>query len=733
MPKPPPSLARSRSPAPALALAALRLALFAAFAIPVFAALAFLLALALPASRPAPLAAWFRACARSAVSIGTSAFAIATFLLAGHVEICVTSALPSRDLARRRAILFCNHQTFLDWWFLGLWAWHTGNIDGIKIALLDYLKHVPFAGWTLYFAGFIFLKQNWAHDEQVIRANLGQVPFRPDEPLLLIVFPEGLLVQTRHVESSKRFLDKQRHDIEARTLPQGTYIPANPPVHVILPRSRGLKCCLSQLHPITPPSLDSAVAPKSDDARYSPVTTLVDVTMGFWPSSRGWETGIYPHHSVNPITVFGFGGPAVLSRVCIDLKPAVAEDTAGIAELVALDEVQFDGWLKRRWEEKDSLMAGFHDTGSFPASTTKPKTASACFEAYSFRVVPKLRDWISVSAMYVVFWCLIVFLPVAGTDLALPVVRWSGGGDGDDGKLVVIVVHGVKRRVFEAGSLIPPMHGGGALSPRWEMYAPIFHAAGGADDDGAAPDYGGVAVDARAHLVWRGAAGYAAGHAAANAAGTSSFDAMDALVMHALAGGGEAAAAALRVVGFSAGAQFATRYAAVSRVLEACSSSSRDVRVVAGSASSWLYLDARRLRIDHAAHGADGATAEIAADAFCEQGRASNAWKYGLDAIPRALLSAGDTVETIRARVLRSNLTIVLVRDDNAVSGGSLDTSPPALAQCRSHRFARARVYVAYLKTVWDMPNLDVVVVDNCGHSAAKVYACESVRKAVFG
>ncbi|KAJ3064845.1 hypothetical protein HDU98_011775 [Podochytrium sp. JEL0797] len=295
--------------------------------------------------------------------------AIVTYILIGHVEI-VVSGDPQGDALKQ--VLFCNHQTFLDWWFLGLTLWHSGQIGGLVIILMDMLKYIPILGFFCQCCGFIFLKQVLSKDKPILAKSLHSLANRPTEPLTLLIFPEGLLVHPQNLATAKAFLEKQTEEATP-----GVYIP-RVPEHVILPRSKGLRTCLQLLNA---------------SGSSGPVGTLVDVTMGYWPSSRGFETGVYPHDSVTPFTVFGSGTPLDISRVCLDFR--IMKEENSVAALNRMTDVEFDGWLKRRWEVKDELMGRFHESGMFVEVET---------DEVVFRVVPRWVDFGRVLGAFVVLW-----------------------------------------------------------------------------------------------------------------------------------------------------------------------------------------------------------------------------------------------------------------------------------------------------------------------------------------
>ncbi|KAI8611932.1 hypothetical protein BC830DRAFT_1171483 [Chytriomyces sp. MP71] len=285
--------------------------------------------------------ALFRVCARWSLASMASLAAIVHRLLVGQCGFIITG-----DAAKigPRAIAMANHQTYYDWWFIGLFLWHQNGlaIQSLKIILMDILKYIPFYGWIAYFSDFIFLKQRWSIDQARLQSALEPLAKgnRIKESLFLLLFPEGLLVHSQNLESAATYIKKCKDDGKP-------FIPRQPK-HVILPRSKGLWACLKHLNP-----------PSGGAGN---VDMLVDMTMGISPSSRGDLTGLWPVSAYDPFTIFGVGGSTVINGIHLDVR-VIDKDV--VKQLIALDETELDTWLKKVWEGKDDLMAYFHEHGTF--------------------------------------------------------------------------------------------------------------------------------------------------------------------------------------------------------------------------------------------------------------------------------------------------------------------------------------------------------------------------------
>ncbi|KAI8610767.1 hypothetical protein BC830DRAFT_1172456 [Chytriomyces sp. MP71] len=376
-------------------LACLRITLFLLSAFLLFTHAAFLLALAAPLALLAPPA--FRGCQRLVVRGVASWVVCVQWALCGRQRIVLSGDWGRlREASVQRALLFGNHQTYLDWYYLGILAWYTNNTSGLSFILLEQFRHIPFAGWTAYLVGLIFVKQDWDVDEKRLERALRPVSTRPKDPFWLIIFPEGGFPHPINYEKARTYISRL-----VASPDRPAYIPALP-VHVILPRTRGLHTCIHHLQ-----------------GGAHPITTLVDFTIAFRPSPRFCETGVYPGDAFSPFRVFGFGGiggEGVLSTVCIDVRVLPAE----VAQAVrGLSEGQFDVWLKRLWARKDTMMGHFERMESFEGFSCERYGTEglgleegedgsgfvvAKEETVEFKVVPNLLDIFNVLFGTVTVW-----------------------------------------------------------------------------------------------------------------------------------------------------------------------------------------------------------------------------------------------------------------------------------------------------------------------------------------
>lgn len=219
-----------------------------------------------------------------------------------------------------RAIVISNHQLYSDWIFLW-WVSFTARYHGnVFIMLKDSLKHIPFFGWGMQNYRFLFLSRSWAKDEKTLTEGLGRINSDHEWPAWLILFPEGTTLSRNGVNKSHAFAEKQTPVIRS-------------PKNLLLPRSRGLRFSIEQLH--------------------NTVEYIYDVTI---------------HYSDIPDGVYG-EDHFTLRRMYLQ---SVYPSSIGmywrrfrIADIPWQDESKFEKWIYDRWYEKDKLLQRYHETGHF--------------------------------------------------------------------------------------------------------------------------------------------------------------------------------------------------------------------------------------------------------------------------------------------------------------------------------------------------------------------------------
>ncbi|KAJ3236891.1 hypothetical protein HDU81_010257 [Chytriomyces hyalinus] len=307
----------------------------------------------------------------------------------------------------------------------------------------------------------------------------------------------------------------------------------------------------------------------------------------------------------------------------------------------------------------------------------------------------------------------LLHIPVANA--VLPVHVWQQTPDAALITHLSLFIHGVKRKVMDP--FVPfteKQQQEDQPQAMIAIWSPLF-------PNEPIPESTDVTM-----LTWKRGASYAQDDAATTSPTTTSFQVLDTLIDTAITR--FPSLSSMHLIGFSAGAQFVNRYAALSTHLETVARTVR-VKLVFGTSSSWLYLDPRRIS-QNTTEPLPTHETQIPHSAFQipTSPKKYNAWKYGLEKAPST-----DTVATITARFLAYKMAFIYVMDDDQ-PGESLDVSDACLVQGGGmSRYARMCVYVQYLRSCWEkLDGLETVVVDGCGHDARKVYSKEDVQRLVY-
>lgn len=256
------------------------------------------------------------------------------------------------------------------------------------------LKYLPFAGFGMWFFEFIFLERKLALDRKNILNSMSKLrELVPNDPLFLLLFPEGTLNTPNNRANTRAFAKKNDITID--------------PEFVLLPKATGLFMAVESL-------------PRVD--------TLFDVTVGYNGLTREqvpfaeylvencYFAGKYPtvvHLHIrrfNVRQVPGFDGKITdenFERTEMKKEMADAFDPLTNARKDA-----FGLWVRDRWMEKDELMRGFYKTGAFPSSKQdvewelKPSTTDVLLVLFAWTCL-FFFGWAFFSALFSSCWMLV--------------------------------------------------------------------------------------------------------------------------------------------------------------------------------------------------------------------------------------------------------------------------------------------------------------------------------------
>lgn len=138
-----------------------------------------------------------------------------------------------RLILPKKGVWIANHQIYTDWVYMWLLSWDAQLDRHLYIVLKKSLEKVPLAGTAMRSFGFIFLSRNWAEDSENMTVALHRVNQRSPKELALVIFPEGTNLTAKSAKAAQEFAARA-----------GVVCPR----HILLPRSKGLRFCLSKLY-----------------------------------------------------------------------------------------------------------------------------------------------------------------------------------------------------------------------------------------------------------------------------------------------------------------------------------------------------------------------------------------------------------------------------------------------------------------------------------------------------
>lgn len=105
------------------------------------------------------------------------------------------------------ALVISNHCSFLDFCMVHSVSLRCNMLGNCRYFTKDSIKYMPFFGWGMYLAGFIFLKRNWAQDQTTINRTFNNL-IQKRLPIHLISYLEGTRVSAKKIAQSHEYAKK---------------------------------------------------------------------------------------------------------------------------------------------------------------------------------------------------------------------------------------------------------------------------------------------------------------------------------------------------------------------------------------------------------------------------------------------------------------------------------------------------------------------------------------------
>lgn len=166
-----------------------------------------------------------------------------------RIKVTGTDSIPKSE----SALVISNHCSFLDFCMVHSVSMRCNMIGNCRYFSKDSIKYMPFFGWGMYLAGFIFLKRNWAKDQRNINATFKTL-IKNRLPIHLISYLEGTRVSKTKIAESHDYARKNNLPLLQYTL---------------LPRSKGFAASVKGL-------------------RGSHIDHVYDLTIAYYHYKRGF-------------------------------------------------------------------------------------------------------------------------------------------------------------------------------------------------------------------------------------------------------------------------------------------------------------------------------------------------------------------------------------------------------------------------------------------------------------
>ena len=151
------------------------------------------------------------------------------------------------------ALVISNHRSFLDFCMVHSVSMRCNMIGNCRYFSKDSVKYIPFFGWGMYLAGFIFLKRTWANDANAINATFNTL-IKNRLPIHLVSYLEGTRFSHEKASESHEFARKNNLPIFQ---------------HTLLPRTKGFTASVQGL-------------------RGSHIDHVYDLTIAYYHYKRGF-------------------------------------------------------------------------------------------------------------------------------------------------------------------------------------------------------------------------------------------------------------------------------------------------------------------------------------------------------------------------------------------------------------------------------------------------------------
>ncbi|KAI7856814.1 acyltransferase-domain-containing protein [Circinella umbellata] len=210
------------------------------------------------------------------------------------------------------AIVISNHRSWTDFYLLHSVAIRRNMLSNCKYFVKDSIKWLPFFGWGMWLADFLFVRRDWMRDQRKIEATFSNIK-RLKTPVWIMSFAEGTRFTHQKLKESQLYAGQQGYSIMH---------------NVLLPRTRGFVTCVNVF-------------------RGSHVQYVYDFTIAYYHRLKGnmGEFNVAPDMIRVHVRELGdeYEFHVNVKRIAINELPN--------------DDDQLANWLRQRYVEKDQFLS----------------------------------------------------------------------------------------------------------------------------------------------------------------------------------------------------------------------------------------------------------------------------------------------------------------------------------------------------------------------------------------
>ncbi|KAL7676947.1 hypothetical protein ACOME3_003197 [Neoechinorhynchus agilis] len=122
------------------------------------------------------------------------------------IRFKINASSPLSMLSDRSIVMLMNHRSEFDWFYFFAYLGNVGLMN-IRNVLKGTVRFVPFLGWCMQFATYIFLRRKWDADEPFLR-NRFQLYARSKRNVWILIYPEGTNFSAVHKAKNDIYADK---------------------------------------------------------------------------------------------------------------------------------------------------------------------------------------------------------------------------------------------------------------------------------------------------------------------------------------------------------------------------------------------------------------------------------------------------------------------------------------------------------------------------------------------